>query len=260
MKATLLAGALALSLPLAAAHAQEKKPDRRVRIGLGAKLSPEFPGSDRARVGPLVRVSIADGDEPFRFGAADDNFGIALIRTETLRVGPTLKLQGARRERDAGTRIGRVGSTVELGGFAELYPSEGFRLRSELRKGVNGHEGLVGQLAADKIWRDGDKYLISLGPRLGFSDGRYSRAYFGVSPQAAVLTGLSAYRPGAGVHSLGAASGFHASLGGAFGVLGYAQAERLVGDAGKSPFIRRFGSRNQFSGGLGLSYTFGMKR
>jgi molecular chaperone DnaK (HSP70) len=36
--------------------------------------------------------------------------------------------------------------------------------------------------------------------------------------------------------------------------------ERLVGDAAKSPIVRQFGSRDQLSAGIGLSYTFTVKR
>ena len=45
-----------------------------------------------------------------------------------------------------------------------------------------------------------------------------------------------------------------------WGVFGYARYERLIGDAAKSPIVRRFGSRDQLSAGLGLSYTFTIKR
>ena len=50
------------------------------------------------------------------------------------------------------------------------------------------------------------------------------------------------------------------AVGGDQGLIGFAQYERLVGDAGKSPIIKEFGSRNQLSGGLGLSYTFNVSR
>jgi outer membrane protein len=43
-------------------------------------------------------------------------------------------------------------------------------------------------------------------------------------------------------------------------MFGYARYERLVGDAAKSPIVRDLGTRNQLSGGLGVSYTFIMKR
>ena len=42
-------------------------------------------------------------------------------------------------------------------------------------------------------------------------------------------------------------------------MFGYARYERLVGDAGNSPLIRQFGSRDQLSGGVGLTYTFTVK-
>jgi outer membrane protein len=43
-------------------------------------------------------------------------------------------------------------------------------------------------------------------------------------------------------------------------MFGYGRYERLVGDAADSPIVREFGSRNQLSGGLGLTYTFTMAR
>ena len=42
-----------------------------------------------------------------------------------------------------------------------------------------------------------------------------------------------------------------------WGVFGYAKYDRLLSDAADSPVTRRFGSRDQFSGGAGVSYTFG---
>jgi outer membrane protein len=43
-------------------------------------------------------------------------------------------------------------------------------------------------------------------------------------------------------------------------MFGFARYERLVGDAAKSPIVRDFGSRDQLSAGIGLNYTFTIKR
>ena len=137
---------------------------------------------------------------------------------------------------------------------------DSFRLRGELLKGINGHEGLIGAIGADKIWRDSDRYVFSIGPRVLFSDARYQRAYFGVTPAASLATGLAAYRPGGGVHGVAVASGVTYALNNRWGLFGYARYERLVGDAAKSPIIRELGSRNQLSGGVGLNYTFTIPR
>ena len=68
------------------------------------------------------------------------------------------------------------------------------------------------------------------------------------------------YRPGGGVYGVAAASGVSVQMNSRWGLFGYARYERLVGDAARSPIVRRFGSRNQLSGGIGLSYIFTVKR
>jgi MipA family protein len=41
-----------------------------------------------------------------------------------------------------------------------------------------------------------------------------------------------------------------------WGLYTYAGYDRLVRDAADSPIVREFGSRNQWSGGLGFFYSF----
>jgi outer membrane protein len=133
-------------------------------------------------------------------------------------------------------------------------------LRAELRKGIGGHEGMVASIGGDYYWRDGDRYLFSIGPRLLLSDARYQRAWFGGSAEASVASGLPEYRPGGGLHAIAGTSGLTFQLNRDFGLFGFARYERLVGDAGRSPIVRELGSKSQVSGGLGLTYTFTIKR
>jgi outer membrane protein len=93
-----------------------------------------------------------------------------------------------------------------------------------------------------------------------FSDAKYQRAYFGVDSDAALASGLPSYRPSGGIHAVAAASGISYQFNPRFGLFGFARYERFVGDAGRSPIVRDLGSRNQLSGGLGLNYTFTVKR
>lgn len=261
MRIAVALGALAaLALPSARAQAQDGEGTLRIRPGLGAQIRPEYPGADKNEWLPYVKFSIARDDEPFAFGAPDDAFGIALLSSGPFRAGPAVAIQGSRKDSDVGAPLGKVKTTIEAGGFAEFLISDQFRLRGDLRKGIGGHDGLIGSIGADQIWRDGDRYVFSVGPRLLFSDSRYQRAYFGVTPEAALATGLPAYRPDGGLHALAAATGLHYSLGGPLGLFGYARYERLIGDARKSPVVKEFGSPNQLSAGLGISYTFTMRR
>ena len=257
-KQSLIAAAL-LATSAAPAMAQDES-NYRVRIGLGAQAKPEFYGGDKMEIGPMWDIDIARGDNQFSFEAPDDHLAIPVISKNGFAVGPVANIEWKRNDKDVGAPVGDVKTTFEVGGFAEYKAMDSTRLRAELRKGINGHEGLVGHVGVDQIWRDGDKYVFSIGPRLLFSDAKYQRAYFGVTPTAALATGLPAYRPDGGIHAAALASGLSYQFDNRFGMFGYGRWERLLGDAGKSPIVREFGSRNQFSAGIGLNYTFNVQQ
>ena len=257
MKKLLLACAiLTVSTP---AFAQDTD-DYRVRVGAGGQIKPKFPGADDRSFQPLVDVDLARGNNLFPFEAPDDPFGVRLFSGGGFSAGPAANFQGKRKESDVGAPVGKVKSTIELGGFAEYQASDSIRLRGDLRKGIGGHEGIVGSLGVDKFWRDGDNYVFSIGPRVLFSDAKFQRAYFGVDGAHALASGLPAYRPDGGIYAVAAASGLSYQFNPRFGAFGYVRYERLVGDAAKSPIVRELGSRNQISGGVGLSYTFNVRR
>jgi len=241
------------------ASAQENR-DLRVRVGLGAQLRPEYYGADKTEAAPLWEIDIARGDDPFAFEAPDDAFAISLISEGGFSAGPVANLASGRKNSDVGAAVGKVKTTIEAGLFAQYEPSDSIRLRSEVRKGIGGHDGLVGSAGADFVWRDGDNYVFSIGPRVLFSNARYQRAFFGVTPAAAQATGLPAYTPDGGMHAVAATSGLTYQFNRDFGMFAFARYERLVGDAAKSPIVRQFGSRNQASAGVGLTYTFTVKR
>ena len=241
------------------AHAQDEGGGpRRYRVTLGPQLTPTYPGADSVRLSPLVDLSTARGDEPFVFEAADESFGVPLIRTGSLEIGPALNFQGNRRRKHVDTAIDEVGTTIEVGGFAQFWLTPALRFRGELRHGVNGHKDLIGSVGLDYVARDGDRWLFAIGPRVTLSDGEYRRTYFDVTPEVSARTGLPVYEAGGGaVHALGAATTATYQLSRRWGLYGYAKYDRLVGDAADSPITRVLGSADQLSGGVGLSFTFG---
>lgn len=249
--------AVTASLCAAPAVAQETSSTTRTRIGVGPQVSPVYPGADRSSVSPLFEFSRAKDGREFAFAAADDSFGPALVRVEGFSFGPSLALQGKRKLSDTDGRLPRIKRAIEAGAFAQIEMSS-FRLRGEARKGFGGHKGLVGNLSADFVARDGDNWLFAIGPRARFVSAKYNRAYFGVpTANAAPGIGLAAYDPDGGVGSIGGAANAIYSFTPEWGVLGYVRYDRLNGDAKRSPVVELYGDRNQWSGGLALTYTFG---
>ena len=254
-----LSGRIAASLVLAAvwatgATAQEQP--RRTRVALGPQLVPRYPGADGHVVRPFLDFSRVSGDTPFPFEAADESSSISIVKANGFAFGPALSFEGSRRARDI-PGLPRVGFTVELGGFAQYTASAvPIRGRVELRQGIGGHKGLIGMAGVDYIARERDEWLFSIGPRVTFSNGKYQRAYFGVPLDAVAGSGLPAFRPSGGIHAVGVNAGFLKQLSRNWGITTYAKYDRLIDDAGVSPVVRRFGDRNQLSGGVALSYTF----
>lgn len=249
---------IAATLPAWGGASAQQTDDVRVRVGLGAQLQPDFIGAKHSDVAPLFNLNVARGTKEFKFGAPDDSPSIAIVSSGGFSVGPAVNLQGRRRDSDVGAPVGSVPRTIEAGAFAQYFVGDSFRVRAELLKGLNGHNGLLGSVGADKIWRDGDRYLFSIGPRVLFSNGRFEDAYFGVTPAAALASGLPTYRPNGGIYGVALTSSASYQLSGPWGLFGFARYERLVGNAAKSPIIRDLGSGNQFSAGIGVNYTFNL--
>lgn len=253
--------ALALVLIAAApAQAQERR-GWTVTIGAGAQIQPKYPGADDIGIGPMPDFDLRRTGDPIAFEAPDEGWGFGVLgRDSVIDIGPSLGFVNKRKNADVGAAVGEVGRTFEVGGFVQANVSPNFRLRVDARKGVNGHEGWVGDVSADFIARDGDVTIFSIGPRLRLADSDYHRAYYGVTPAASAATGLPVYAPGGGIHAVGVTTSLRHQFTYNWGMFGYAGYDRLVGDAADSPIVRAFGSRDQFSAGLALSYTFDIGR
>jgi outer membrane protein len=238
-------------------QAPAAKEPRRFRVALGPQLRPRFPGSDEQVLLPLYDVSTTRGDKPFAFEAADQGASFAFVQKDGFAFGPSFRVEGSRRREETSLPVDEVGTSIEAGGYGELWIGSAIRARGELRKGVTGHKGLVSDVMVDYVARDGDKWLFSVGPRFILADRKYQEAYFGVNPAASARTGLAVYRPDGGIHSVGAAATTLFQLDRSWGLYGYVKYERLIADAADSPIVQTIGSRNQFSGGASLTFTFG---
>lgn len=246
--------ALCMAVP-ASAQDNGETGEKRTRIMLGPQLSPAWPGADTYRVGPYMDFT-RTRERQFEFEAPDQSFGPPLIHSSNFAIGPAFGVVRKRSAADIGADLPKVGFSIEAGAFAQVYVTPELRVRVDGRKGITGHKGWIGEISADYIARQGDDWQFSIGPRVTLGDAKYMRAYFGVTPAAAVTSGLSAYNPRSGVQSLGVTASYHRMLNKNWGIAVFGRYDRLVGDAADSPVVRQLGSRTQPSGGVGLTYTF----
>lgn len=250
-----LAG-IALMLPTTAMGQNADEP-RRTRIAIGPQLVPSYPGSDEFSLRPLIDVSRAPAGEPFAFEAPDESFGFSVVKSGGFAFGPSLGFEGKRDSEDIGAQLPETGFSFEVGAFVQQEFGDNMRVRAEARQGVSGHEGFISVLSADYVAREGLSQEFSIGPRLTITDDRYQDAYFSVRPEDAAAAGLPAFDASGGLQAVGAAAAYIRQLSPRWGVYSFVKYDRLVGDPADSPIVAGYGSRDQFSGGIAITYTFG---
>ncbi|ODP38571.1 MipA/OmpV family protein [Sphingomonas turrisvirgatae] len=255
--AVLTLAALTAAAPAFAQSNADSREPLRTRVYLGPQLSSATPGSKDLSFGPFIDVSRARGDAPFDFEAPDESFGFPLLRGAGFETGLALGFEGKRKRDDLDLPLHEVGFSFEVGGFVQTQLTDQLRVRAEARKAVSGHRGWIGEVSMDYVWRRGDDWLFSVGPRVVLADRSYHRAYYGVTAADRLATGLATYDPKGGVESVGVTAGYLRQLTRRWGVAAFARYDRLVGSAADSPYVRAIGSRGQPSVGLALSYTFG---
>lgn len=246
---------LLIALPASAQEGSDQDGDTIVTIGPGVAFVPKFPGSDKMELSPWPIIDVYRTGEERRYQSPDESFGFSLLKGD-FQFGPSANFQSGRKESDV-PGLGKVGSTIEVGGFVETYVGSNFRLRGEVRKGLGGHKGIVGDIGADAIFGTPGATLFSIGPRVKIVNDRYNRAFFGVNPAQSLATGFPFYEAKGGLHSAGALAFISHQFSPKWGIQGYSRYDRLLNDAADSPLVRSpFGSRNQYEVGLGLSYSF----
>ena len=246
-----------IAVPVPAEAQADKASGRKVMIGVGIQAKPRYPGADSDRIAFLPLVDVWRNGEPMTVESPDEAIGFALAgnRSGRFAAGPAIGFAPTRAANDL-PGLPKVGFGVEAGGFVEVWPLAPLRLRGELRQGIGAHKALTGDLAADLVWRRGNEGpMLTVGPRLRWGSGKYNRVYFGVaSPGTAAL---APYEPGSGIYAVGAVAGLRLPLGRVFGLYGYAGYDRLTRRAANSPIVTA-GSPDQLSGGVALTYRFGI--
>jgi outer membrane protein len=264
--AVLCSGFLALLSSFAQAQPADAAPQWDVRVGGGFLYAPSFAGSKDYQLLLLPNIEIGYGDVFEASVQRGLRYKIPLAGK--LAFGPIAKLDFGRKEdgsrafRVAGKRttallgMGDIGETIEVGGFLDFLHGP-LTASLELRHGVNGHKGLIGEARINYTWRSSVQRIgtiLSFGPSLTFSNGKHAQAYFGVSAEQSLGSGLPMFNAGAGINSYGIGSTavflFHPRLSATL-LAGY---DRLTGDAKRSPLVAERGSANQVTAGLFLTY------
>ncbi|MEJ8475859.1 MipA/OmpV family protein [Roseibium algae] len=223
-----------------------------IDLGIGGILKPKYASSDSYLFAPFPIISVGRFYVP----------GAGQVVDGRVRSGifffPSFGFVGERSSKDNKDLTGTkdVDWALELG-LGAGYRSERFRVFAEVRQGINGHTGQVGQLGLDGIFYPAERFELSIGPRAGFASGEYMDTYFGVTSAESAASGgkLATHKTNAGFKSVGMAARVSYDWTEKTRLHLQADYDRLIGDAADSPITDQ-GSENQFSIGVGVSYKF----
>jgi len=232
--------------------------DWYLKVGGSGFVAPKYQGDDAYELmfSPIISLGKA-GDDP-RFTSRNDNISLGLFDNGGFRAGLVGRFV---MPRDAGDSADLAGLDdipfgVEVGGFAEVYPTDWLRLRGEVRRGFSAHEGIIGNLSADAFTDITPEVRVSGGPRMWFGNSEYFDAYYGVTPAESVASGLSPYSPGSGVGAYGVGGAIDWKTTEQLTTSLFAEYARLTGPAGDSSLVEERGSPNQYLFGLSATYRF----
>lgn len=264
--------ALALSFPhQATAESVSAEGGERWGFTVGgfAGFAPVYEGSDKYRfVGyPLIIPKFyGDNHDPLAapritFKGIDD-VRVSVFRYGAFDAGPVVGYHFGRDEDDADrlAGIGDIDGGFNVGGFAALRMAP-FLLDLAYVQQVTGSGDLGHTIRLGAGWEDQISEPLTVSAYLSgvYASEDYMDAHFSVSAAQAMasVAGLPAFDAEAGFKNVGLELGADYKLSERWAIRGKLGYSRLLGDAAISPITA---AKDQFSGGFGLTYTFGRTR
>jgi MipA family protein len=233
-------------------------------VALGAGATPKYDGAKSYQAIPFGLVDVRWKGVEFELRGLRARVDVA--GNSPIQVGPAVNLRFKRDSAKDGSGRVRllddVDTAVEVGGWLGYRFGGDEQGQGELAvdvtvlKDVNdGHDGLTGTAQISYAAYRSRRLFVNVDAQANYADKKYMRAYFGVTPQEALRSGLDAYRPGAGIRDVGAGVTAGYQFNQRLGLIARAGANRYLDDAKDSP-ITKEGSKVQAVGGLALSYRF----
>ncbi len=242
-------------------------PDWIVTVGIEGRIIPAWPGAPTNQIAPswMPLVSVRHAGEPPPYFGPRDSFGFDVINLGQLKIGPAIRYVTERKASDNPETVGlgNVATTIQAGAYADYWPLQWLRLHSEVRQGFGGEGGVTGDLFLDAVVPAG-QFRWSAGPRMTLASAPAINPYFGVTLTQSIgsagagLPQLPVYHAGGGLYSYGAGTQLEYFINDKWAAHAFVEDEHLADSAANSPLVTQRGAVNQWTYGLGATYSFAM--
>ncbi|OEK04617.1 hypothetical protein BFP71_14265 [Roseivirga misakiensis] len=235
---------------------QKPKNQWTYSVGLGMAIIPSYLGDDESRILLFPNFTATDGNK-FFFSLLE-GASYHLINTNTWRMGPVLKSDIGRFEdgslpssitnkTDDLIGFGDIDATIEPGVFIE-YTKKSIATKLELRQGVGGHKGIIGELKSEYRGTLKSKLksiYYSIGPELRFAGSNFNNTFFGINQEQSSNTDLAVFESESGLLSYGISGSIIFPINEKLSAITFLRYNRLGNVASDSHLIRQYGSSTQ---------------
>jgi outer membrane protein len=260
----LLVGALASSVKAADSTVPPPQPAPAgwlITAGADARAVPRYMGSNASAIVPVPYFDVRRPGSQEGFHTPRDGTGIALFDNGVLAIGPVGSLIWQRRESYSSSLkgLGNVNFTGLIGGFADYWAMPWLRSRVEVLGGFGGATGVMTNLSIDAVIPLSKALTWSGGPRARYVTSGLESPYFSITQEQSIASGLPVYNAGSGWQALGAGTQLKYRFNPTWMTYAFVEYDKLVGVTASSPIVTEpGGSSNQWTLGIGLTYSFAM--
>jgi MipA family protein len=233
-----------------------------ITLGADVRAVPRYMGSNAWGGAPVPYFDRRRPGSPEAFHGARDGTGIALFDNGVFAVGPVGSLIWPRRESysSALNGLGNVGFTYQIGGFVDYWAVPWLRTRVEGLQGFGGATGVTANLFVDAVIPLSPALTLSGGPRARVVSSGAESPYFSITQAQSIASGLPVYNAGGSWQAVGAGTQLKYHFNPAWATYGIVEYDKLVGATAFSPIVTEpGGSANQWTLGIGLTYSFAMR-
>ena len=185
--------------------------------------------------------------------------GLVYKNNLTSRIEGTLRLGAdfGRKESNSSDLdgLGNVSASPEAGASLSYRIFPLLRANISVSQGLTtaGHNGLYGKFSLNGFIPWGKGLISLLQVSTSAANQKYMQSFYGVNSSQAISSGYNEYRPNSGLYDVGASHTLIYSFAKRWSLNVTLNYQRLLSNAGDSPFVKE---QNQWSMFSGISYLF----
>lgn len=232
---------------------------------LGAGIVPEYDGSKDHESTPYAFASLRYGSYYLETQGLGLRANVSSL--SNIEFGPIVK-KGSGRDNGVTNKavasMREVDASLDAGFFVKLpidqqilFTRDELKLEIEFLSDVgDGHGGQTFDLAMSYSFIPVESLKVGTSFQLSYGSKEYNQTYFGVDSDNAMRSGLTQYKAESGLNSISVNTQAMYQLTEQFSLAGIIQYKQLVGEAAKSPIVKRGGETSQLTFGVAIAYSF----